>query len=224
MVIQRPGIKILQLDQLGAIQIRHGVRSGPSTVTLNPSGNTFIVNSVPNTNYGNSVELDVGENKNIPNSVRRSLIQFNLSSLAGHTLLSATLRLTLAYAGSDYAANNRTLQAYRIRSRDWVTLQATWNIYKTGSSWTAAGCSDTSLDREATAIGSAALQMTDAAGSTHDFVLTPGAGGVQDWVDGILANNGLVLIADTEVNDLYAFASSRHATVGYRPKLIVTYQ
>ncbi len=227
MIMQRPGRSetgILQVGSLGAMRVQRGMGGGLVTVSLPASGDTYIVSNAATTNFGTSASLFAGERAGSA-AINRTLIKFDLSGLAGRTIVTATLRLVLAYVGSQYATNDRILYAYRVRAgRDWVTTQATWNIYKTGNSWTAAGCSDTTLDREPVAIGSAALQTTDAVGSAHDFALTPGAGGVQDWVDGVLANNGLLIRSDTEVDDMYGFGSSRHLTPARRPALIVTYQ
>lgn len=177
------------------------------------------------TNYGTLIQLFVGENKNESPGVYRSVIQFDLTSIpSSSTVTAATLSLWLYSSGTAYASNNRTLQAYRIRAgRDWVESQVTWDIYKTSNNWGTAGVANTTTDREATGIGSTAMVTTDSAASKHDWALTPGAGGVQDWVSGALANNGMVLIADTEVDDLYAFSGSDDTTAAIRPQLVVVY-
>ena len=95
----------------------------------------------------------------------------------------------------------------------------TWNIYKTSNNWGTAGASNTTTDREAADIGSAAFATTDT--GQKDFTLTASA--VQEWVIGALANNGMILIADTELNDMYSVAACGNATAGQRPRLVVDY-
>ncbi|GAI54448.1 unnamed protein product, partial [marine sediment metagenome] len=69
----------------------------------------------------------------------RSILEFDISELPpGSTLISAILHLYYwALGGKDPLG--KTIWAYKLTRTNWVELEATWNIYKTGSNWTAAG-------------------------------------------------------------------------------------
>lgn len=204
------------------------------TLTLQPGPHegedATLISNYPTYNAGAVTDFNVG---NWGAYIFRSLIYFDLSSIPSDAhIVSATLSLWLAEAGNRYAANNRTIQLYRVK-REWIegtriaawsdepATGCTWNRYDLTNTWTTAGCDDTTNDREATSIGSHAMLTTDAANSQHDFALSVAA--VQEWVRGAVDNNGLIAIADTETDDAYSFCSSDHATAAYRPKLVVDY-
>lgn len=177
---------------------------------------TRLISSAATSNFGTNNELNAGEYKSGTNDIRRSLIKFNLSSIpSGATLDSVTLSLWTIAAGSTYANNNRTIRVYRTK-RNWVESQATWNVYSTGNSWSAAGGFHTD-DCEQTAIGSADLTTSIAANKQVDFTLTPTS------VSGLDLGYGWLIKADTETDDLYAFKSSDHVTSAEHPKLSITY-
>ena len=177
---------------------------------------TRLISSAATSNFGTNNELNAGEYKSGTNDIRRSLIKFNLSSIpSGATLDSVTLSLWTIAAGSTYANNNRTIRVYRTK-RNWVESQATWNVYSTGNSWSAAGGFHTD-DCEQTAIGSADLTTSIAANAQVDFTLTP------TLISDLDLGYGWLIKADTETDDLYAFKSSDHATASNRPKLSITY-
>ncbi|MEM3501760.1 MAG: DNRLRE domain-containing protein [Candidatus Bathyarchaeia archaeon] len=67
----------------------------------------------------------------------RTLVKFDLSGIpSGSTVNKAYL--LLYYYGRMNDPVGRTLNAYRV-TKNWVETEATWNIYKTGSSWDTAG-------------------------------------------------------------------------------------
>lgn len=198
-----------------------------TTLTLQPDATAGIdasIISAPDTNTGGDPDFDIGYYTG-GSSTRRGLIKFDLSSIpAAATIASAVLSLWVRTTASTFSSNNRTVRVYRIRAgRDWVENQVGWANYKTANAWTTAGCGSTVSDREATQIGSFVTSTAWAVGQQVDITLTPGAGGVQDWVSGALANNGMILISDTEATDLIRYCSSDHATANQRPKLVVEY-
>ena len=75
---------------------------------------------------------------------------------SGDTVTAASLFLYLTTWGGESGVNieDYTFTIYRVlrsayNSDDWVTSEATWNIYKTGSNWGTAGCKNVT-DRTAT--------------------------------------------------------------------------
>ena len=179
---------------------------------------TYIRSSLATTNFGGSNVTNVGY-YSTP-QINRGLIEFTLSSISG-TATCDSASLYFYNAQNDDAGVNATLEAYRCK-RDWVENQATWNIYSTGNNWGTAGCDDTTNDREASNIGTATLTNGMAAGT--EIVVSLTASAVQDWWDGGLTNEGLLLKNSAEnVNNIFYLATSDHATTGYRPKLVVAY-
>jgi hypothetical protein len=164
-------------------------------------------------NFGTDTMLKIGE-EDSSSTLFRSFIKFSgLATLPASTIIySSTLTLTVV---NDASANARTMRAYRI-VRDWAEGTVTWD-----SPWATAGCSNTTTDREATDIGSVSVAASESVGTQKDISLTASA--VKQWVDGSIANYGLLLKMDTEVNDRHDYASASHATTGYRPFLTTVY-
>jgi hypothetical protein len=181
------------------------------------STDTFIRNSQATTNFGTQAVFDDGES-NSGAQINRELIKWDLSSIPVNSLVdSATLSV---YVQSDDAANTRTMQAYRVL-RVWTLLGATWNKFDGSVDWGTAGCSNTSTDREASGIGSVSIPSSNSAGTEFQISLTPSD--VQQWISGAFANNGVLLQMDTENNDGHRYESSRSATSGIKPKLVINY-
>jgi hypothetical protein len=190
-----------------------------TTYSSQPDGttglDTLMQSDNPTTNYGTSTTLNVGEH-NAATSKNRTLIFFDLSSIpANATINSATLSL---WQVSESSSNARTLRVYR-DLRSWSESQATWNIFSTGNNWGTAGGFNAS-DAEQTDIGSCAFTATEANGEKQ-WTLTASA--IQEMVSGAFANNGFVIKADTETDDLFRFRSSDDSTAAERPKLVIDY-
>lgn len=183
-----------------------------------PSDDTWIRDGNPTQNRGTDPNISVGE-WNAGADVRRGLVQFDFSSIpAEATITSAVLSIWVAGDTSD---NARTISAYRVL-RNWIGTQATWNIYITGNNWGTAGCSNTSTDREAGAIGTQSVAASPSVGDEIAITLTNAS--IQTMItDGGFTNNGWLLKVDTENNDLIDYDSSRGTTVEERPKLVINY-
>lgn len=112
----------------------------PSPLTVQPSTkDNYLNEGSANTNYGTSISIGVRDQLNI---TYRCPIEFDISAIpAGQQIDVATLQLYYV----DYSANGyidpvgKTVWAYKLSRTDWVEDESTWNIYKTGSNWTAAG-------------------------------------------------------------------------------------
>jgi len=142
----------------------------------------------------------------------RSLFQFDLSPIpANATVTSAILTLTRTFVAGDPSPH----VLYRV-VRDWTESEVTWNSAKTGTPWAAAGCDDTTSDREATGIGT----FDTAALVTVSLDVAK----VQEWINGTFVNNGMVLVGTPVVGDhASTFAQSGNADANKRPKLAITY-
>lgn len=179
---------------------------------------TFMSSGNATTNYGSANYLSIGHDAAPAGlGVARTLIKFDLSGIPpNERVVSATLSL---WVSLDNSSNARTISVYRVL-RAWVEGQATWNVYSTGNNWGTAGCSNTSTDREAADIGTAAISASPGVGTEIQIALTPAK--VQDWITGAVTNNGILLKVDTESGDEIQYDSSGSATAGERPKLVIT--
>lgn len=189
--------------------------ASPLSITINADRSVFFDGNSPTSNYDFAPQLDVGE-YNAGSEKRRSLVGFTIPKrIKGCEVVSATFRIYLST--SALSSNNRTIRAYRVK-RAWVENQCTWNIYATGNNWGTAGCSNTTSDRDSTAIGTRAYSASEAAGY-KDFTLT--ASLVQGWLDETFANNGIILISDSEVDDMQRHQGSTDANP---PQLVINYK
>ena len=184
-------------------------------VTLNSLRDARINNQDPTGNYGNAGEIYIGNSNGAGDQTYRSLIHFDLSTIpAGSTITAAVLRITVL---DDLSDNARTISAYRVL-RAWTEAGVTWNKFDGTSDWGTAGCANTTTDREAANIGTAAQPASPSINDVISITLT--ASKVQEWFTGVLANNGVLLQVDTEANDAIGYDSSEGTDV---PTLLVTY-
>lgn len=187
-----------------------------ATAVINPTYDTNIASDNPTKNYDTSTAAFSGESNAVSGRIWRWLAKFDFSSIPSVAIVtSATLEL---YQNGDFSSNARVKYVYRVK-RDWINDKVTWNIYSTGNNWQTAGCSG-SDDRELTDIGSLSLGAGESDNAWYAWSLTPSA--VQEWISGSFANNGLILITDTETNDLYSYQSLENAGGNY-PKLTIEY-
>lgn len=112
-----------------------------ATLTIQPSDiDTFLDQLSPNSNRGTYNYISVQSDAT---NLARSVLKFDFSALpAGATISAATLSLYAYNAGSA----GRTYWTYELTQTDWVETEATWNSYKTGSAWAAAGGDYTTTD------------------------------------------------------------------------------
>ncbi len=188
-------------------------------VDIQPDGtngkDAQIANVAPGTNYGTAANMGVGEHNAIEASIRRSLLQFDLSGLPYDMgVISASLTLTV---DENLSSNARTMYAYAINNT-WNETQVSWNNRITGTAWQTAGASGGN-DMVAEPIGSVAVPATLSPGDTVVIPLDP------ESVEYLRYNNyfGIILRMDVETDDLYFFRSSDHGTEADRPKLTIEY-
>lgn len=188
-----------------------------ASVSLTPSIDNYGDSNSATANNGTAGFIAVGED-NTATATYRSLVKWDLSSIpAGSTITATTLTLTVHTDRSD---NARTLSVFRVL-RAWTETGSTWNNWDTGQAWGTAMCANTTSDREATDIGTATQPANPAVDSTVAVTLT--ASKVQEWLDGVLTNNGILLQVATETDDGILYYSREEATATKRPTLDVTY-
>ena len=176
------------------------------TVHASVSDDTQIFEDVPNKNYGAATTLHVDGDK--PKGSSKDvygLLHFTLSSIPNDAKVSSvSLKLNVT---------NATTKAYQLYAlkKAWVPMQATWNAWKTGATWEIAGAKGT-IDRDSTVLAS----LAPAAKGTYTANLNAsGVAKVQGWVDGSVANNGLILANPTNTDGFNFSASSAKLIVNY---------
>ena len=183
-----------------------------TTLNIAPAKDTKLFVYAPTTNYGSAEDVVVIDGGTYG---MRSILEFSLSSLpAGAVISSATLKLYYYY----HAAANpvgKEISAFKLTRTDWVELQATWNIYKTGNNWTAAGGD---------------FVTSDPSGGTD---LVPAGYGwmewdIQDIVEDAQGNSDPVEIlmkftTEPGVSYQVSWYSKEYGTAEYRPKLTIEY-
>jgi hypothetical protein len=184
------------------------------------------VNEVsPNNAYATADSLTC-----IGNPVARAfaLFKFAVSSLSGATVTGADLYL---YNSSEITSSiDHVLNSILSGNDGWVEA-CTWN-YADGSGasnrWagdsgadgsTDAGCSVSGTDWNATSLGAVTYSANTDVGTEHVIELSTSQ--VQGWIDSV--HYGIILRSTNVFVTGNGWASSDHATTGYRPKLVVEY-
>jgi len=150
--------------------------------------------------------------------ILRSLLEFDLSELPpGATLNSASLQLYYYRWGNDNPTG-KTAWAYKLTRADWVELEAAWNIYKTGSNWTAAGGDYVTSNPD----GGSTTFPADYGWMTWNVLAI-----VQDAYDGSIPAEFLVKFETEGLESLYSLAyfysNNEAAETTKRPKLVIDY-
>ncbi|RPI91406.1 MAG: DNRLRE domain-containing protein, partial [Chloroflexi bacterium] len=178
---------------------------------------TYLLSTSAAANYGTDADLGAGESNDATDQVARALVKFDLSSIPTNAVItSATLSL---WTSSDYSDNDRSIRVYRLKMA-FGEAGATWNESAAGVSWEAAGAAGPN-DKESTDIGSIQILANEALDVEKQITLAPSK--IQEWIDGTFTNHGFILIADTELDDRFSYASSDSATISNRPKLVIQY-
>ena len=186
-----------------------------ATITLQQGSNgytgsedTYIHQYDPDRNHCQQDQFRVGYDQTY-----FGLVHFDLTSIPSNAIVTqAALQLYVTgWGGSDI-----TMDAHCIK-RIVNLCEATWNQAQHGEPWGQAGCNDTTTDRCA---GAESTVTSSGIHKWYDFELTAL---VQGWVNGSIANNGLLLRAPGSTSSLW-FASAQNPTVSLRPKLVITYK
>lgn len=181
---------------------------------------TFISEGSATTNYGSSSYMEV--NKYTSGGWNMGLVKATgIASLPATAVISA-VSLYVRVNAADLANGTYVISAKRLL-RNWVTAEATWNIWSTSNNWTTAGARGNGTDRVTTAtFATAGLDLT-----TGYKTLVGDATAVADvqaMLAGGTANYGWLLERTDAAND-FAFRNldSSQNSDGTRPYLEVTY-
>lgn len=193
------------------------VISGNST-PVNGSGDQedsavdgYIRQVAPTTNYDTTNPIQT--TKYGSGDHAHSLIKFNLGTVSGMSITSATLYLYKA--GGE---NTHTVSAFRLK-RDWVGSETTWNIYSTGNNWGTAGAANTTSDIDGVA--------TDAVSPTSNssWWSWDVTADVADFASGAETNYGWKLERTDGQNDSTFIQWHGTSEIGdTQPELVVVYE
>ena len=196
-------------------------------LTLQPAdgvgNNTTLLSISPTANQSTQPQLRVGEANDASNDFRWALIRFDISSIpSGATINSVTFSVWIF---GDLSSNARNWSLYRIL-RNWVTAEATWNVYSSGNNWGTAGCSDAATDYDGVfgAWATTAFSATEPVGTKKSFIVDTTE--FKKWVDGTYNSYGWLIrttVGRSVVNDQYLVDSSYGTTASERPELVVDY-
>ena len=171
---------------------------------------TYIQSGSPTYARGTDTTVILGGSS----TEKHPVLQFDLSSLAGATIVSGTMSLYKTANSGTYTAFDGYV--YRM-TRAWTEgtsgfgTGANWNTYDGTNAWTSAGG-----DFDATAEGY--ISVTNTLNVFFDWDI---GALVQEWVSGT-TNAGAILRKTGDTSEA-SFASSDNATASYRPKLTVVY-
>ena len=184
---------------------------GALTNTFIDPYDTWLASNAANTNYGNQNTITLFHNSTYNRTV---LVKFDLSSIPA----TAIVKNAIFSFVPQYVSGYPDIWSIAGCLRDWDHLQATWNIYKTGSAWAAAG-GQAYPDCEASPVWTGVPSIV--LGERYGCIITSL---VQRWVDGSLPNNGLTMWQgqhDSDFNcNLYSRQTSSSANY---PRLQVDY-
>ena len=166
----------------------------------------YIKENFNSTNYGTDSKILIGKDSSGNNL--RGLIEFNVSSIALSTVLSAKLQINLSYSSSN---TNITIKLYRITS-PWTESETTWTNGTSLQSWDTAG-GDYAEEVDF-------LQFSNVS-ALYNFTIT---NLVRGWVNGSYSNYGIILISnDSATGNRREIDSSDSGSVSARPKIIIDY-
>lgn len=153
-------------------------------------------------------------------------MKFDLSSISGKTVTSATL--TLWNTASNGVNRNFQVNSILSANSDWTEAGATWDEPTGSAFWEGdvgsdagadAGCSVSSTDWNATDLGTFTYTANDGANTAHVITLVNSQ--IQSMVDG--SNYGILLKYVSTDSQNFDFQSSDYATAANRPKLVIEY-
>ena len=188
----------------------------PTTVTLSSVYDAEINAATPTANAAYVAEANIVRGGS--GGSHRAVFWFDFSSVpAGKMLKTAKLQLTIA----NNPGLSKTMAVHRVSqasNRKWDETQVTWQVFKTGSNWTAAGG-----DFVAQASDTQAVTDTAPAGTVLTFNVLADA---QSFSGTPATNYGWLLkdpLDSTNNSGEHLFIATRENTTSTPPKLVLTY-
>lgn len=179
-------------------------RPQPTTVTLIANSDACVLQGYPSQNAGRTTDMWAGydDQPNRNAQIVRSLVKFDLSSVpAGATITNAKLKVY--YRGyRDFAGHVSTVTAYQITG-DWQETSVNWNN-KPG-------------------FGASYGSVSIAANSNWGWRELDVTALVQGWMNGALANQGIMLRGPEESGYYSNYRSFFTREGSYSPQLVISF-
>lgn len=172
---------------------------------LEASKDTFVHKGYPTSNYGASSDLRIIDSTSDTN---RLLLEFNTTPYSGRSIVTAYLYLYY-YNWVNSSPVGKVVNIYKLTRTDWVELEATWDIYKTGDNWSLAG-------GDFVTSSPSGAQFTIPA--SYGWIRIDISGIVQDALDNAANTELMIQFANEGGSDSYTYFYSRSAADN-NPKL-----
>lgn len=219
--------------QAAAIALRQGVNGYAGNYVMH------MLENYPAQVRGGFADFDLGSWVGGAGGTRtRALLRFDLSSIVGMGVESASLQMTNTGKDDSGGAWNSTLTLYRVSAANkaWVGTTAYANApgsngypgwgylnYNTVAWAGSVGLTTAGTDYIATPVATAAISSTDAIGTVYTLAFTD-VSFLSDWAGNPANNAGFLLtIPGLEPSRLQALflGGAQNATVGNRPLLTI---
>ena len=103
---------ILSSASFGAHQVS---AQSPSTITINPIADAYVAGDLTTSNFGLTTDL-----QSDASPLRESYLKFDLGPLAGHSILTATLRMWVV------DGSNSSHAVKTVADNSWTETALTW--------------------------------------------------------------------------------------------------
>ena len=175
----------------------------PPAVTLYATGDSYVMQGYPTTNYGSEYQMWVGYDDYLDpdGKITRGLIQFDVSSIAPGTPISSVILQVYLMASWDFAGQTRQYTTYH-PAASWSESAVTWNTAPAPS----------------TSYGS--VGVTHGEWGWYSFDVTSL---VQGWVNGSIVNNGIMLRGPEAAGSDSSWKAFSTSEGSYTPKLDIVF-
>lgn len=173
------------------------------------TADAYIYQYAPTTNYDGSDQLRVGSKQ-----IFATLLRFDLAQIPADSSVQAAW---IDLFASGWGGSAATISAYRVL-RGVTHSEATWNLAAAASPWALPGANSVGTDRagqpERSFDATTVLRW-------YTFDVTSLA---QQWVEGSLANNGVLLRGASSTSAaVFYFASANHGNAALRPRMVIAF-
>ena len=181
--------------------------SASGTNAFRATQDTKLQLANPTNNYGNDTTIQLTTNDQ---REKRALVKFNVSSLSGQTVSSATLRF---YVNNNGSANTR-IDVYPL-TQAWDSTGTNWTKATASTNWTTAGGRYDATNLLGSFVPSTNNQYYTVSGAAVNAL-------VQSWINSSTTNFGVVLVMVGDVDEVQIRSMEDVNSPTRNPELVVT--